>query len=157
VDSENLFQETKDALQARGVDLEKLADIVLLMQQRHSPELTKKQALENILGVLKKREVQHAVLTGVMIDEVVENKKTNNPIKKLVEEDDGLYGVDETLALSIVNCYGSIAASNFGYLDIIKPGIIKDFDTDGKQVHTFLDDILCAIAAAACSRYAHNK
>src|SRR5690625_8027198 len=97
MDSENLFQETRDALQARGVDLEKLADIVLLMQQRHSPELTKKQALENILGVLKKREVQHAVLTGVIIDEVVENKKTNNPNKKKIEKDEERYGEDENI------------------------------------------------------------
>ena len=36
-----------------------------------------------------------------------------------------VYGIDEILALSIVNIHGSIALTNFGYADKLKPGIIK--------------------------------
>jgi phosphatidylglycerophosphatase A len=62
------------------------------------------------------------------------------------------------LALSIVNVYGSIGFTNFGYVDKIKPGCLKRLnDKNGHQKHTFLDDIAGAIAAAASSRIAHRK
>jgi phosphatidylglycerophosphatase A len=54
---------------------------------------------------------------------------------------------------------GSIALTNFGYLDKLKPGIIGFIDKEGKtgvRCHTFLDDIVCAIASSAVSRMAHN-
>ncbi len=73
----------------------------------------------------------------------------------LLQKDDGLYGVDEILALSIVNIYGSIGLTNFGYLDKKKPGVIgKINDEKNGKVNTFLDDIVAAIAAATASRIA---
>jgi len=73
--------------------------------------------------------------------------------------DYGLYGIDEILALSIVNVYGSIGFTNFGYVDKLKPGIIGKLDREGKEAgkcNTFLDDIVGAIAAAAASSIAHR-
>ncbi|MFW6272649.1 MAG: phosphatidylglycerophosphatase A, partial [bacterium] len=70
-----------------------------------------------------------------------------------------LYGIDEILVLSIVNVYGSIGFTNFGYVDKLKPGIIGTLDEAGKasnKCNTFLDDIVGAIAAAAASSIAHN-
>lgn len=43
-------------------------------------------------------------------------------------EDYGLYGVDEILVLFIVNVYGFIGLINFGYVDKLKLGIIKELD-----------------------------
>ena len=62
------------------------------------------------------------------------------------------------LALSILNVYGSIGFTNYGYIDRVKPGILKRLnDKSSGEVHTFLDDIVGALAAAAASRLAHNR
>ena len=81
----------------------------------------------------------------------------SEPLSSIIEADEGLYGIDEVLALAIVNVYGSIGLTNFGYLDKLKPKVIKRLDNHKHkdQTNTFLDDIVGAIAAAAASRIAH--
>ncbi len=79
------------------------------------------------------------------------------PLQSILEEDEGLYGIDEILALSITNIYGSIGFTNFGYLDKSKIGIIKELNNKSNgKVNTFLDDLVAALAAAAASRIAHQ-
>ena len=59
--------------------------------------------------------------------------------------------------LSIVNLYGSIGFTNYGYLGTVKPGIIKKLDSEeGGHCNTFLDDLVGAVAAAA-GKLAHNE
>ena len=48
------------------------------------------------------------------------------PLQDIIKVDDSLYGVDEVLALSILNVYGSIGFTNYGYIDRLKPGILKN-------------------------------
>lgn len=155
---EKIYEATKEALKRRGVDLNELSKIVYDLQSPYQNDLTLTDCYDQIQMILKKTEVQHAVLTGIEIDEATERKLFATPLQEIIEVDEALYGVDEILALSIVNIYGTIALTNFGYLDKVKPGIIADFNNkkDG-AVHTFLDDILCAIAASACSRLAHGQ
>lgn len=77
---------------------------------------------------------------------------------KHVDTDESLYGIDEILAFSIVNLYGSIGFTNYGYLDKVKPGIIKKLDSkEGGHCNTFLDDLVGAVAAAAAGKLAHNE
>ena len=81
----------------------------------------------------------------------------SEPLQSIVESDEGLFGVDETIALGTVFTYGSIAVTTFGHLDKQKIGVIDKLNTkDGKQVHTFLDDLVGSIAACAASRLAHR-
>jgi phosphatidylglycerophosphatase A len=109
-------------------------------------------------AVLSKREVQNAILTGIQLDLLAAEGKLLPPLQDMIENDEGLYGCDEILALSIVNVYGSIGFTNFGYIDKLKPGILKRLnDKSTGETHTFLDDIVGAIAAAASSRIAHRK
>ena len=107
---------------------------------------------------MRKREVCHAVLTSIALDELAEKKLLPQPLQSIVESDDGLYGIDEVIPLSIVNVYGTIGLTNFGYLDKKKIGIIKALD-EGKAngVNTFLDDIVAGLASAAASRIAHSR
>ena len=92
------------------------------------------------------------------MDILAEKKLLEEPLQSIIERDEGLYGVDETLALSIVNVYGSIGFTNYGYVDKKKPGILQLLnDKSTGKVNTFLDDIVGAIAAAASSRLAHRK
>jgi phosphatidylglycerophosphatase A len=142
----------------RGVDLDQIAKVVLAIQLGYYPELTEAECLAGVEAVLKKREVQHAVLTGVALDVLAEEHKLPEPLQQIVETDDFLYGVDEILALSITNVYGTIGLTNFGYLDKTKPLIIGQLNAgkDGR-CHTFLDDLVAAIAAAAASKIAHAR
>ncbi|RJX26992.1 MAG: phosphatidylglycerophosphatase A [Acholeplasma sp.] len=146
-------------LEARGVILEDMAQITLDLQMKYIPQLTFELCLEHVKRVVMKREVQHAVLTGLELDILAEQNKLSEPLLSMLNNDYGLYGIDEVLALSIVNVYGSIGFTNFGYVDKTKPGIIGRLDAEGKKegrCNTFLDDIVGAIAAAAASSIAHR-
>ncbi|WP_242694079.1 phosphatidylglycerophosphatase A family protein [Proteiniclasticum aestuarii] len=155
---EELQKMTIETLERRGVTLSDIADIVLILQQGYKEDLTHEMCVENLMAVLRKREIIHAVLTGIALDEIAEKKLLPQPLQEIVESDEGLYGIDEILPLSIVNVYGSIGLTNFGYLDKEKIGIIKKLDREkhGIHVNTFLDDIVAALAAAAASRIAHS-
>ncbi|MGD9761038.1 MAG: phosphatidylglycerophosphatase A [Candidatus Izemoplasmatales bacterium] len=146
-------------LEKRGVTLDKIVEIVFDLQKKYVPDITKELCLNAVNRVLDKREVQNAIVTGVELDMLAEKKMLSEPLQSLVSEDNPLYGIDEILVLSITNVYGSIGLTNFGYLDKVKPGIIGELDELGKNsdtCHTFLDDIIGAIAAAAASSIAHN-
>ena len=144
-------------LQQRGVSLDDIAEIVMFLQTEYVPDLTMELCLESVKSVLKKREVQNALLTGIQLDILAEQKKLLPPLQTIIETDEPLYGVDEVLALAIVNLYGSIGFTNFGYVDKLKHGKLKDLNDKSAGVHTFLDDLVGAIAAAASSRIAHRQ
>lgn len=149
---------TIEMLERRGVTLEDIGDIVMILQSDYYEDLTLEMCVENIRAVLKKREIIHAILTGIALDEMAEKKLLPEPLQTIVETDEGLYGIDEIIPLSIVNVYGTIGLTNFGYLDKEKIGIIKELDEmKGEAVNTFLDDLVAAIAAAAASRIAHSR
>jgi len=66
--------------------------------------------------------------------------------------------VDEILALAVTNVYGSVGLTSFGYLDKRKVGVIARLNNrDQGRVHTFLDDMVAAVAAAAAARIAHQR
>jgi phosphatidylglycerophosphatase A len=143
----------------RGVKLEDMAQITLDLQIKYLPTLTFDLCLEHVKRVVMKREVQNAVLTGLELDMLAERGLISEPLSSMLINDYGLYGIDEILALAIVNVYGSIGFTNFGYVDKTKPGIIGRLDAEGKGkkvCNTFLDDIVGAIAAAAASSVAHR-
>lgn len=146
-----------DLLQKRGVSLDDIADIVMFLQSEYVPNLTLEYCRESVHSVLKKREVQNALLTGIQLDILAEEKKLLPPLQAIIETDEPLYGVDEVLALAIVNLYGSIGFTNFGYVDKLKYGKLEQLNDKRAGVHTFLDDLVGAIAAAASSRIAHRQ
>ncbi|MEK8131302.1 phosphatidylglycerophosphatase A [Paenibacillus filicis] len=142
----------------RGVRTLDIAEITYTLQREYYDSLTIEECLASVEQVLSKREVQNAILTGIQLDLLAEEGKLLSPLQEMIENDEGLYGCDEILALSIVNVYGSIGLTNFGYIDKLKPGIVNKLnDKSGPHKHTFLDDIVGAIAASASSRIAHRK
>lgn len=151
-----MFEKCVELLKSRGVLLEDIADCVLFLQQKHHPEILKEEIVEIVEGILKKREVQHAVLTGIALDIGAERNELFDPeLCDLLNSDYSLYGVDEVLAYGICNLYGSIALTNYGYIDREKPCIIGRLNNDKSQCNCYLDDIVGAIAAAAASKLAH--
>jgi phosphatidylglycerophosphatase A len=144
-------------LEERGVKISDMAELVKQIQEKYIPDLTDDICLDSIEKVLEKREVQNAVLTGLTLDVLTEKGAVEEPLLSMLKNDDGLYGIDEILALSIVNIYGSIGLTNFGYLDKVKLGIVAKLDNkESGKVNTFLDDLVSAIVAAAASRIAHR-
>lgn len=144
-------------LQERGVSIDDIAELVHFLQKKYHPNLAMEECRYNVERVLSKREVQNALITGIELDVLAEKGLLSAPLQDIIHRDEGLYGVDEIVALSIVNVYGSIGFTNFGYVDKLKPGILEYLnDKSTGKVHTFLDDIVGAIAAAASSRLAHR-
>lgn len=154
-----VLNRARQLLKERGVEIEEIAKIVYDLQKAYIPDLTLDICVENINAVLLKREVQNAVITGIEIDIAAEKAAFSPLLTDMLLRDEGLYGIDEILVLSIVNVYGSIGLTNFGYVDKLKPGIVgKLNDAKGNgQCNTFIDDIVGAIAAAAASRIAHAQ
>lgn len=158
IHSEVVRQAAIKSLETRGVQLKDIAEIVYEMQIPFHKDLTIATCLESVEAVLGKREVQHALLVGVELDQLAEKKMLSEPLQSIIENDESLFGCDETLAIGSVFAYGSIAMTTFGYLDKEKSGIIKKLDSKSStDVHTFLDDMVCSIAASASSRLAHRQ
>lgn len=144
-------------LRKRGVELEDIAQLVTELQTPYNPNVTDEMSLYYVEKILRKREIQHTVITAIQLDVLAEKKKLDEPLQSIVENDEPLFGADESLAMAIVHVYGSIGITNFGYLDKVKPGIIGELDSiKNGSCNTFLDDIVGALAAAAASSLAHD-
>lgn len=152
-----LEQIARNWLKKRGVEVEDIAELVYYLQSKYYENLTMEDCIFNVNRVLAKREVQHAILTGIQLDMLAEQNKLEYPLQDIIHDDETMYGVDEIVALSIVNVYGSIGLTSYGFIDKQKPGILKKLNEQKNGVvNTFLDDIVGAIAAAASSRLAHS-
>lgn len=146
-----------ETLKRRGVELEDIGELVIEIQKKYSPNLTMETCLHHIKAVLRKREVVNAIITGVALDEIAERNGLPEPLQGMIEADEGLYGIDEIIPLSIINIYGAISLTNYGFLDKEKIGILKELDEDEDNIHVFLDDLVAAIAASTASRLAHSQ
>lgn len=144
-------------LGARGVSVSAIADIVFRLQHKYYPALTQQQCEDSVRAVLGKREVQYTLFTGIALDELAERKLLPEPLQSILENDEPLYGVDETMALGVTSIYGMIGLTSFGYLDKEKIGVIETLNEKKDRIHVFLDDLVAGIAAAASSRIAHNN
>ncbi|MFG0212844.1 phosphatidylglycerophosphatase A [Brevibacillus porteri] len=157
LNSESCLDFVIELLEKRGVSMDDIAEIVMFLQSKYIPDITLDMCLDSVAAVLKKREVQNALLTGIQLDILAEQKQLLPPLQAIIESDEPLYGIDEVLALAIVNLYGSIGFTNFGYVDKLKHGKLADLNDKRFGVHTFLDDLVGAVAAAASSRIAHRQ
>jgi phosphatidylglycerophosphatase A len=146
-------------IESRGVAVREIAEVAFDLQKTNLKEITIEDAEKAVRAVLCKREAQFAIMTGLELDRLSEEGYLQGPIADIIKEDFSLYGVDEIMALSVVNVFGSIGLTNFGYLDKSKNGVIREIDKKSRkpeQVNTFFDDLICAIAAAAASKMAHQ-
>lgn len=151
------FNFVVDRLKERGVTIDDLVNLTYKMQADFIPNLTRDECREAVIDVMHKREFLNNAMVGLELDRLTENQQVAEPLASIIENDAGVFGVDEALALQIAELYGTIGVTNFGYLDRVKSDIIKKFDTDNGHVNTFIDDLLGAIVAAACGKLAHQE
>ncbi len=158
-DMDELYELTVNRLEEFGIELVEIAKLVQELQGDYIKDLSLERCLESVESVVRKRESIHAILTGLTLDDLANEGNLPEPLLSIIRDDEGLYGIDEILTLGIVNMYGTIGLTNFGYLDKKKIGIIKELDEKKKveRVTTFADDLVAAIAAAACARVAHQN
>lgn len=146
-----------EALASRGVTIEDMVDLIVFLQQPYMGKIDRKEVHNDLMEILTKREVYFTVMTGIALDVAVDKENLfDEELQLKIKKDYGLFGVDEVLAYSICNLYGSIALTNFGYIDKVKPGIIGELNQNKSQCNTFLDDIVGALVAAGASKLAHS-
>lgn len=143
-------------LEKRGVKLTDLSDMVFDLQGEFIQSLTKQECHDAVIDVMHKRELMNNAMVALELDRLAEEGQICEPLQSIIQNDAGVFGVDEALALQSAEIYGTIGATNFGYLDRVKSGIIKKFDRQTNHVNTFIDDLLGAIVAAACGKLAHK-
>ncbi|MFA5526250.1 MAG: phosphatidylglycerophosphatase A [Acholeplasmataceae bacterium] len=154
---QEMFELNKKILQKRGVSLESIAEISFKQQSRYSDNVSRELCMESVEKILSLRDVFHHVQLACEIDRIAEEGLFQGPIQDIIYEDLGLFGIDETMGLDVSGIYGTIGQTNFGDIDVNKHGIVKRLNDAGKEdgiCHTFLDDIVGAIAAAASTRVA---
>ena len=145
------------ALKERGVTVEDIATVTYNQQTRYTKDIDFKECVESVEKLLSLRDVFHYLQLSIAIDVLAEKKMLPQPLQDIIYYDLGLFGVDEVMGLDVAGTYGTIGQTNFGDIDVNKPGIVKKLNDDGKEegtCHTFLDDIVGAIAAAASTRVA---
>lgn len=154
---EEMFKMNKERLHERGVDIEAIAEIAFNQQSRYNDNITMEACVESVEKILSLRDIFHIVQLAIEIDRLTEEGVFRAPIQDIMKADLGMFGVDEIFGLAIASNYGVIGQTNFGDIDVNKPGLVNDLNEEGKKsdrCHTFLDDIVGAIAAAASTRVA---
>ena len=147
-----------EKLLERGVTIEEIAQIAYNQQAKYNSKINMKDCIESVEKILSLRDVFHLLQLGAEIDRLTEEKAFKGPIQDIMDNDLGVFGIDEIFGLDIARLYGAIGQTNFGDIDVNKPGIVAKLNEEGKsgskRCHTFLDDIVGAIAAAASTRVA---
>lgn len=145
-------------LKERGVELKDIAEIVIFLEKDYIDGLDEEISIHAINKVLHKREAQNAIMTGIELDILAEKGLLSAPMQRIMQTDESTYGTDENLAITLASLYGSVSVTNYGYVDKLKHGILGHLnDKSTGQINVFLDDLVGAIAAAACGWLAHNE
>lgn len=154
---QEMYEFNVKALEKRGVKVSDIVDITYRQQSKYIKDVPMNLCEESVEKILSLRDTFHYVQLAVEIDVLAEQKKLSQPLQDIIHYDLGLFGVDEVMALDLAGIYGTIGETNFGDIDVNKHGIVRKLNEDGKKegvCHTFLDDIVGAIAAAAATRVA---
>jgi phosphatidylglycerophosphatase A len=143
-------------LEERGVTVREIAEIAYNQQLKYNKNIDIQECIVSVEKILSLRDTFHLLQLGAEIDRLAEAGLFKGPIQDIIQNDLGVFGVDEIFGLDIARLYGAIGQTNFGDIDVNKPGIVKVLNEAGKpgkpSCHTFLDDIVGAIAAAAATR-----
>ena len=155
---EEMFNYNKERLLERGVTIESIAEIAFRQQAKYNPQTKMSDCIESVEKILSYRDIFHMVQLSIEIDRLTEEGVFRSPIQEIMRADLGVFGIDEVFGLNIASMYGTIGQTNFGDIDVNKPGIVKELNDGGKagcgKCHTFLDDVVGALAAAASTRVA---
>lgn len=146
-----------------GITVAKMAEIVYRDQKPYIDNLTEREANWAVSCVLNKTEFQDGLLVAIYLDKVAQMFNLMNERDPLMDRlivDHPNFGADEHLAMSLAGLYGSIATTNYGYIDKTKPGIVGELNEMGKSgeyVTTMIDDMIGVIIASAEAKLAKGE
>ncbi len=154
---QELFDYVVKELDKRGIDEWTVGNAAYAMQHQYYPDVTVEQFGSELTNVLKKREVLNNLAVGFALDNFANRHLLPEPLQTIVANDLGAFGVDEALALSITQLYGTVSSTNYGHADKEKIGFAKELDNSNGTINTFSDDLFSALASAVCARFAHGS
>lgn len=154
---QELFDYVVKELDKRGIDEWTVGNAAYAMQHQYYPDVTVEQFGSELTNVLKKREVLNNLAVGFALDNFANRSLLPEPLQTIVANDLGAFGVDEALALSITQLYGTVSSTNYGHADKEKIGFAKELDNSKGEINTFSDDLFSALASAVCARFAHGS
>lgn len=143
-------------LKQRGVSLEDICKKAIEEQKKHGVEASFGDTRRYLINLLHKREIMNVIMVGIYLDEQAEKGLIEGPLQDIIASDAPSFGLDESFAFVITSLFGSIAGTNFGFLDVNKTGIAKQLDNSEGRVNTFLDDIFSALVASLEAKMAHE-
>ena len=146
---EEMLELNIKTLKERTVSVLEIAEVAFRQQAKWNPDISMKECINS--------DVFHLLQLGAEIDRLTDENLFKGPIYEILKTDLGMFGIDELFGLELAGLYGTIGKTNFGDIDVNKPLIVNRLNEDGKtggMCHTFLDDIVGAIAAAASTRVA---
>ena len=155
---EEMLEMNIATLKERTVAVEEIAEVAYRQQSKWTDEISMQDCIESVEKILSLRDVFHLVQLGAEIDRLTDEGAFKGPILDILLQDLGMFGIDELFGLELAGLYGTIGKTNFGDIDVNKPLVVDRLNGDGKHdggmCHTFLDDIVGALAAAASTRVA---
>jgi phosphatidylglycerophosphatase A len=154
---EEMLEMNIKTLRERTVELEEIVEVAFRQQARWNPEISRVEVRESVNKILSLRDVFHLLQLGAEIDRLTDEHLITGPIYDILKADLGMFGIDELFGLELAGLYGTIGKTNFGDIDVNKPLVVdrlNEAGKDGGMCHTFMDDIVGAIAAAASTRVA---
>jgi len=147
-----------EKLLERTVTVEEIAEVAYRQQKKWNDDISMQECIESVEKILSLRDVFHLVQLGAEIDRLTDEGLFQGPILEILKQDLGMFGIDELFGIELAGLYGTIGKTNFGDIDVNKPLVVNRLNGEGKHdggmCHTFLDDIVGAIAAAASTRVA---
>ncbi len=147
-----------DTLNERGVEVSEIAEVAYQQQSKWTDDVSRQDCIDSVEKILSLRDTFHLLQLGAEIDRLTEENKIREPLREILNSDLGLFGIDELFGLELAGLFGTIGKTNFGDIDVNKPTVVAKLNYGGKkdtqQCHTFLDDIVGAIAAASSTRVA---
>lgn len=155
---EEMLQMNIETLKSRTVSVKEIAEVAFRQQSKWSKSISLQQCVDSVEKILSLRDTFHILQLGAEIDRLTDEGAFKGPIQDVLKTDLGMFGIDELFGLELAGMYGTIGKTNFGDIDVNKPLVVNRLNGDGKHegglCHTFLDDIVGAIAAAASTRVA---
>lgn len=146
-----------NTLAQHQISIADIAQIAYEMDRPFIPTLTMDECTASVDKILWRRDILDNAMIMLELDRLAENHQLAEPLNSIICADAGIFSADEELAIEIANSVGSIGVANFGYFDRVKTGKAKQLDEDSQHVNTFLDDLITALAAAACARLSHHN
>jgi phosphatidylglycerophosphatase A len=154
---EEMIEINTNVLAERGVSINDIALLAYGAQSKYVKDLTLDECLDSVKHILSKRDQFHAIIFAANVDMLAEQNLLMEPLLGIIKDDLGLFGIDEAIAISIAGNYGTIGVTNFGNLDVNKPGKISILQNDRTHVHCLMDDVVGAIAAVSAIRIAQAR